>query len=129
MGPFMCFLKDTGVRLRRREESATFLRCCFLLSFRVFAFWVKVNASKCGLVLRLLYSLNLIYLHGWICILVWFFFFDFLEPPQIKFKCGLNSNEDFFFGLARHVCDRLSGKCKSLLSRALMIVTRLSRCL
>jgi hypothetical protein len=51
-GLFMCFLEGHG--LRRREESATFLRCWFLLSFWYW-FSVKVNTSKGGPLPLLLY--------------------------------------------------------------------------
>lgn len=53
-GSFYVYPEGHGVSLRRREESATFLRCYFLLSFRVFG--SKSMLQNVGPVLPLLYS-------------------------------------------------------------------------
>ena len=72
-GSFYVFLEGHRGEAQKKGGKCDFSSLLFLTFLS--GFWVKVNASKCGPVLPLLYSLNLIYLHGWICILVWFFFF------------------------------------------------------
>lgn len=74
-GSFYVFLERHGGEAKKKGGKCDFSSLLFLTFLS--GFWVKVNASKCGPVLRLLCSLNLIYLHGWICILVWFFYLFF----------------------------------------------------
>lgn len=98
-GSFYVYPEGHGGESKKKGGKCDFSSLLFLTFLS--GFWVKVNASKCGSCTTTTILLNLIYLHGWICILDWLVFFlrDFSEPPQIKFKCGLNSNEDFFLVL------------------------------